>query len=215
MIVTFSGVDGAGKTTILKDFKQILESKYGVTVVELRHRPSYLPILSSFIYGKSKAERIAAQSPPHRGTNMSKVSSLLRFSYYFFDYLVGGFIMSIKYANSDSIILYDRYYFDFIADTRRFNIMLSSRLILKFYNLVQKPDLNIFLYASVDTILERKNEMSRVDILSATRNYRELFEYLDAARKEKYMCIENIDKETTLKLLESEFFTIINDKENF
>ena len=38
-IITFSGVDGAGKTTILREFTELLEKKYRRNVVELRHRP--------------------------------------------------------------------------------------------------------------------------------------------------------------------------------
>ena len=37
-IVTFSGVDGAGKTTIIENVKEILEKKYRKRVVVLRHR---------------------------------------------------------------------------------------------------------------------------------------------------------------------------------
>ena len=57
IIITFSGVDGAGKTTILRQFKELLEQKYGRSVIELRHRPSILPILSAVKHGKKKAEQ--------------------------------------------------------------------------------------------------------------------------------------------------------------
>jgi putative protein kinase ArgK-like GTPase of G3E family len=47
LILTFSGVDGAGKSTILSEFKDRLEKKYRKKVVVIRHRPSILPILSA------------------------------------------------------------------------------------------------------------------------------------------------------------------------
>ena len=55
--VTFSGVDGAGKSTVLENVKEILQRKYHRDIKVLRHRPSILPILSSVKHGKKKAER--------------------------------------------------------------------------------------------------------------------------------------------------------------
>ncbi len=48
LIVTFSGVDGAGKSTIIELAKKNIQKKYRKKLVVLRHRPSVLPILSSF-----------------------------------------------------------------------------------------------------------------------------------------------------------------------
>lgn len=56
-IITFSGVDGAGKTTILTKVKELIEDKYKKEVVVLRHRPSILPILSAIKHGKKKLKR--------------------------------------------------------------------------------------------------------------------------------------------------------------
>ena len=53
-IISFSGVDGAGKSTLLAETSDIISEKYRRKVVILRHRPSILPILSSFRYGKKR-----------------------------------------------------------------------------------------------------------------------------------------------------------------
>ncbi|RMG69160.1 MAG: hypothetical protein D6722_10905, partial [Bacteroidetes bacterium] len=55
-VITFSGVDGAGKSTLLAAFQEMLTKKYRRRVVVIRHRPSMLPILSAWRYGKAEAE---------------------------------------------------------------------------------------------------------------------------------------------------------------
>ena len=127
-IVTYSGVDGAGKSTILEKSANILSGKYRLKVHLLRHRPGILPILSSFIVGKEKAEQQAAQKLPRQGHNSSSVSSLLRFSYYYTDYLLGQAYIYLRYLLFGYVVLYDRYYFDFIIDGKRSNIILNQRL---------------------------------------------------------------------------------------
>ena len=50
--ITFSGVDGAGKTTMLEQVKVLMKEKYREPFVVIRHRPSITPILSAYKYGK-------------------------------------------------------------------------------------------------------------------------------------------------------------------
>ena len=85
-IITFSGVHGAGKTTVLRSVINFLKLKQ-YKIKELRHRPSILPILSAIKYGKKKASEKTLEVPPRSGKNKSYISSLLRFSYYLIDYL--------------------------------------------------------------------------------------------------------------------------------
>ena len=201
-IITFSGVDGAGKTTILREFTNILETKYNRKVKELRHRPSILPILSAIKHGKNEAEKKTMDVLPRSGTNKSKLSSYVRFLYYLLDYTVGQWIVYFKYTRRGYLIIYDRYYFDFINDARRTNINLDNNFIKSFYRLVFSPEINIFLYASPEIILTRKQEMDENSIIDLTEKYKILFEYYSSIGKEKYVCIENIDKEKTLSKIE-------------
>ena len=95
-IITFTGVDGAGKTTILREITRKIEEDYLISVKELRHRPSVLPILSAIKYGKEKASNKTMEVLPRSGTNKSTISSLLRFFYYLLDYIFGQWIIYFK-----------------------------------------------------------------------------------------------------------------------
>ena len=155
-MVTFSGVDGAGKTTVLSEVKKYLENRHSLKVIELRQRPSLLPILSSIKHGKKAAEAKTMQALPRLGTNASKLSSYIRFFYYLTDYLIGQLYIYLKYTSKGYLVLYDRYYFDYIVDPRRANIVIDERIPHFFYNLIFKPTVNVFLFAAPKEILQRK-----------------------------------------------------------
>ncbi len=205
IVVTFSGVDGAGKSTLLESVRDSLQIKYRQRVKVLRHRPSLLPILSSIRYGKRSAEMRTINQLPRQGSNTNKLSSLIRFLYYYLDYLFGQYYIYFKYTLRGYTVLYDRYYFDFIIDSKRSNIVLPKSFLRLFYYFLFKPNVNVFLYAAPEIILSRKRELSSIDIQNLTAEYKELFEDLSkSGSKQQYMVINNTDLNHTLDLVMKE-----------
>jgi thymidylate kinase len=200
-VITLSGVDGAGKTTILNELVTQLRNKYREDVVVLRHRPSILPIISALKYGKKNAENRAATNLPRTGKNKSVLSSYLRFIYYLSDYSIGQFYIFFKYSLRGKTIIYDRYYFDFISDPKRSNLNIHPSLAKFLYRIIFKPNLNILLHAPSVDILKRKQELSKETIEMLTQNYKKLFSTLQKNRSETYLSINNIDKDNTLKTI--------------
>ena len=206
VVISFSGVDGAGKTTIMDNTERLLKEKYKEKIIRLRHRPQILPILSSYKYGKAEAEKRAAETMPRTGGNKSSIGSLIRFIYYYLDYLLGQFVIYFKYTMRGYTILYDRYYFDFIVDFRRSNININPAIPKFLFNFVFKPNINVFLYAPPEVILKRKQELPSEEIVSLTKNYKALFAEMDAKRgKAQYIAIENIVLEETMARIEEAF----------
>jgi thymidylate kinase len=202
MIITFSGVDGAGKSTVIENLKFRIEKQLRKRVVIIRHRPSLLPILSAWTKGKTEAEKQAASKLPRQGTNENILSSLLRFSYYYLDYIFGQWYVAAKYGLRGYVVLYDRYYFDFINDSRRSNINLPSSITRLAYALIREPDINFFLYADPELILSRKQELDKSTIQSLTQRYLTLFRKLNGNRSvQRYVPIENVDLSQTLNLI--------------
>ena len=203
--VTFSGVDGAGKSTIIEEVRQSLQQKYRQKIVVLRHRPSLLPILSSFRYGKSEAEKRTREKLPRQGNNKSGISSFFRFLYYYLDYLLGQYYVYFRYTLRGYTVLYDRYYFDFIIDSRRSNIVLPKGFLRFCYTFIFKPQVNVFLFAPAEVIYSRKQEMSINDISALTSEYKELFDELGRDNKrEQYLVINNINLDETLNRIMNE-----------
>ncbi|PHS06069.1 MAG: hypothetical protein COA88_11305 [Kordia sp.] len=201
LVITFSGVDGAGKSTVIENVKYEIEKRLRKPVKILRHRPSLLPILSAWVKGKVKAEQDAANRLPRKGTNKNFISSFLRFSYYYTDYLFGQFYVYFKYTCRGHIVLYDRYYFDFINDSKRSNIQLPKQIIKAGYHLLLKPDLNFFLYADSEVILKRKKELDAKTISVLNEEYLDLFKTLRNSEKDHYTAINNIELKDTLNLI--------------
>lgn len=207
MIITFSGVDGAGKSTIIALTKIEIEKKLRRNVVVIRHRPSLLPILSAWTKGKARAENDAAITLPRQGQNRGVISSLFRFSYYYLDYLVGQFYIYLRHVCIGNIVLYDRYYFDFINDSLRSNIILPKWFLRNGYRFLLQPNLNYFLYADPKTILSRKKELDESSIKTLTRDYLQLFSELGKKHKNQYLAIENIVLDETLATISKQIQT--------
>lgn len=207
-IVTFSGVDGAGKTTIIEIVKAQFEQKYRKEVILLRHRPGIFPILSAIKYGGSKnAELEATNRLPRQGQNKNKLSSLIRFSYYFLDYLIGQIYIYFKYILRGKVVIYDRYYYDFINDSKRSNIRLKREFIKSLFRFIYKPSFNFYLYNDPEVILKRKKELSAKDIIDLNQNYNSLFTEYDSNQKGAYVQIKNDTKSITI----TEIFHTINN----
>jgi thymidylate kinase len=198
-IITFSGVDGAGKTTIIENIAFQIEKQLRKPVVVLRHRPSIFPILSVWTKGKEKAHLDTISNLPRQGNNVNFWSSLFRFFYYYMDYLLGQFVIYFKYISKGKVVIYDRYYFDFINDCKRSNIVLDKKIIKFGYHFLMKPKFNFFLYANARIILNRKQELDESTINQLTYNYKMLFEGLQSKSKSKiYKAINNEDLNSTL-----------------
>ncbi len=206
-MVTFSGVDGAGKTTIINEVKKQFEQKYRKEVVLLRHRPGILPILSAIKYGGVKsAEQVASNQLPRQGGNENLFTSLLRFAYYYMDYLFGQVYVYFKYILRGKVVIYDRYYFDFINDPIRSNIKLKSSFIKHLFVFIYKPEFNFYLYNDAAVILKRKQELSTLDIVTLNYKYMSLFNELETHKRGSYHQIKNDVKSETI----SEIFETIN-----
>jgi len=197
--ITFSGVDGAGKSTVIENIALRIEKQLRKPIVVLRHRPSILPILSVWSKGKEQAHLDVIEGLPRQGKNKSSLSSFIRFLYYYFDYLLGQFVVYFKYILRGKVVIYDRYYFDFINDSKRSNIVLPKKLTSFFYNFLLKPEFNFFLFADADIILKRKEELSKATIEKLTADYHDLFESLQSKSNTLvYQSINNVDLEVTL-----------------
>lgn len=197
--ITFSGVDGAGKSTVIENIAEKIEKQLRKPVVVLRHRPSILPILSVWTKGKRQAHIDTISQLPRQGSNNSLWSSIFRFSYYYIDYLVGQFVIYFKYILRGYVVIYDRYYFDFINDSKRSNIILPKPIFRFGYHFLLKPQFNFFLFADADTILNRKKELSRSTIECLTTEYKSLFQALKMKNNASvYESIHNQELEVTL-----------------
>lgn len=199
-MLTISGVDGVGKSTVIELLKEQLEAKYRKQVVLMRHRPKVLPILSTFKYGSVKrAESNATHLTPNKVSKKSIVGSYLRFFYYYLDYVLGQFYIHARYIWGGKIVLYDRYYFDIINHPQRTNLVVNRTFAKWLYRPIIQPEMNIFLNASPEEITKRKRELTKQQITQLSSRYLSLFrEFSRKYSSARYVVHRNDHLSTTV-----------------
>jgi thymidylate kinase len=200
--VGFSGPDGAGKTTVINSTIDELKKVY--SAIELFHfRPNVISNLSEVAQKKGLKKEVDDDfSNPHRGGKTSKTSSIIRLLYYSIDYIIGYLIKVRPRLHKRSIVIFDRYFTDIIADSRRSRIFLKSNFLFLFgIFFIPKLNYNILLTADKDVILFRKQELTSDGI----DNINEKLIYLSS--KKGYYYVENNDtpEKAIKKILEHIF----------
>lgn len=171
------GPDGTGKSTIAKLLRReicriMLKDDENVTIMHFR--PSIFPNLKKLIYGRKYDEAAENFTSPHRAKPVGFLSSLLRLSYYWLDYVIGYWFYLRKKCIAGKIFIFDRYFYDFIVDPHRSRIDLPKWIRSFFLNITPKPDIVIFLDCDAKTILGRKRELAEDEIIRQLSLYRSL-----------------------------------------
>ena len=82
-----------------------------------------------------------SNNDPHGVMLNSKLKSFIRFSYYNLDFVLGHFFKIIPHKIMGRFVVFDRYYYDYFADTHRYQLRISNFFIKLFSFLIPKPDL--------------------------------------------------------------------------
>jgi thymidylate kinase len=72
------------------------------------------------------------------------------------------------------MVLSDRFYLDLLADPKRYRYGASPRVAKLVFRFLPKPDRIILLHTDADTILARKEEVSKEELERQLRSYRDL-----------------------------------------
>lgn len=161
---SITGPDGSGKTTILNALQKKLAHVYRET--ELHHfRPTVIPRIAE-LFKKTglKSEVDVNYSQPHRGGETGKLSSFVRLFYYISDYIIGYYVIIKPVLFRRGVVIFDRYFTDIISDSRRSRINLNYKFIFSFRHLIPKLNYNFIIFVKPDIILERKQELTNVQI---------------------------------------------------
>ena len=174
--VGFTGPDGSGKTTVIHLLIQNLGSVFHSTHKLFHFRPSLFANLSEVAYAAGMTKEVDRNyHNPHRGRKTGMINSLSRLVYYSFDYIVGNLTRIKTVVRGNGIVIFDRYYTDIMADSRRSRIYLPLRFLYWFGKLfIPSLDYNILLTASAEHILARKRELDEDGI----RSINEKLDYL-------------------------------------
>jgi thymidylate kinase len=185
--ISVSGPDGSGKTTILEGASEQLEKLFGSRPENHGHfRPTALPRIAHIA---KRAGAIATvdedYAVPHRGKPSGFMGSLVRFSYYLLDYLWGYFTKIRPALVRRELVIYDRYYFDMVADPERSRISLPLWIRKLGLKILPLPNTAFFVHVSPEVVRARKQELPLEKIAELNEAY------LDMAKASNLLVLEN------------------------
>lgn len=185
--VGFTGPDGSGKTTVIDLTIEQLGAVFRSAHVLYHFRPTLFGNLGEVAHAAGvKKEVDRDYGNPHRGGRTGAINSLIRLCYYSLDYILGYFLRVKTQTRITRLVIFDRYYTDIMADSRRSSIYLNKSFLYWFGKLlIPSLDYNILLTASAESILARKRELDEEGI----RTINEKLDYL--SRKKGYKLFLN------------------------
>lgn len=199
-IISVSGLDGSGKSTLIRQIQAFYMSD-GKNVRVLRSRPLGFPILSSLKHGKKGAEYRAGKERHFNKKPNGYFGSYLKFFYYYSDYLLGSVWLYKQKRNPNSVIIFDRYYFDYICDQQRFSLSVNKTMIYNLMKFIFIPDINIFLDAKKDQIYANRIEQSAEQIKISSNFFLDFFSQAKQGTQKRFYIIPGLEKDTFEKAL--------------
>ena len=159
--IAFLGPDGSGKTTIIN----------GLVNSNLPFRQTNYFHLKPI---ENSDKKITVTSDPHKFKPYNKLKSFVKLCYFFYQYNFGWLKNIIALKVRSSLIIFDRYYDDLIADNRRYRYGGGDFFAKFFRLLIKKPALYFILVTDAKTIYERKQEVAFSELERQVEKYRSL-----------------------------------------
>lgn len=194
VFISVHAPDGTGKTTFIKEFCQTLGYYYVCAPEDLTRIYHYRPCILPNLGAAGEKARVMKQDKdftnPHRAKPVGTLSSLTRMSYYISDYIVGIPLILRRNAQFDTITIFDRYVYDLVVDPARTRISLPRWIRLIYAKFVKKPKLSFVLNTDAETIIRRKQELTKTEISRQLKEFKEMagiwnthFVILDASKR--------------------------------
>lgn len=174
IFIVLLGPDGCGKSSVKSGLLLSLSRAFRKTF-SFHWRPGLLPKLS-------KNTRQAVDSDdaaPPVEAKYGRVSSLVRFTYYLLDFIVGYWLVIYPKLAQSTLVIGERYYYDILVNPVRYGFNLPPWIIETGRKLVSSADILFLLSGDAASIHQRKPELSVDEIDRQIFNYRRLFSNLD------------------------------------
>ena len=177
--VAFLAPDGGGKSTIIKGITESCGDHFA-GVAYFHFRPEWLKNLGQIHIANPTQERCENREPgtepppnatPHDVQLQSKLKSFVRFLYYNVDFILGHLFKIRPLKKRNQLVVFDRYYYDYFADTIRYKYNLSQKLIRDFTRFIPKPDIVFILDADTEVIYNRKREVPMEEVARQRKAY--------------------------------------------
>ena len=176
VFLSFSGPDGSGKTTVIDMVVEQLDAIFGEGAVTYAHfRPTVLPRIAEVAKKAGAVNKVDIDyDQPHRAIPSGVWGSSARLGYYWLDYALGYFKTVRPVLKRREVILFDRYYYDMIADSFRSRISLPMPFLRFMGLLLPLPKYAFFICVDPEEIHRRKQELTMERIVELNARYSDL-----------------------------------------
>ena len=157
IVVSFMGVDGSGKSTLIELLRKKLKNKF--RKIKYIHLRPYLILL----------DKSTVQSNPHN--SKATWPMLLNFFRILYWLIIYRFFFYLFANNSNQLIIFDRYAHDLMIDPIRYKFNLPINITKFILDLFPKPNLWIVLNAPIKVLEKRKKELPTKELKKQIRSY--------------------------------------------
>ena len=171
IVVSFMGVDGSGKSTLIELLRKKLKNKF--RKIKYIHLRPYLILL----------DKSTVQSNPHN--SKATWPMLLNFFRILYWLIIYRFFFYLFVNNSNQLIIFDRYAHDLMIDPTRYKFNLPNKITKFILNLFPNQILWIVLNAPIKVLEKRKKELPTKELKKQIRSY------LDFAKQRKNSIVVN------------------------
>ena len=161
IVLSFMGVDGAGKTTLINLLKKKLKKNF--SKIRYVHLRPYFLLLDT---------RNTVSNPHKNKAKSFAIVSFIKILYWLIVYRIYFIFLGFK---KRELIIFDRYAHDLSIDKIRYQFNLSEKLTKLLLNFFPEPNLWVHLEASISKIEKRKKELPRNELQKQLRDYRYFF----------------------------------------
>lgn len=205
MIISFSGTDGSGKTTLINEVKNVL-SKTGINTI-YRHEYNYI-ILKYFF--KIAGEKKIDMRRKHFLSIKTKKTPIDKLWPYFVLIDAIFLILWLRITKRKTVVILDRFLYDQLVSFEGLGVIKKNdRFIRWLYLNAPSPDIKMILSASPHVAYERKKATHTYPIYfyeRGNKNYQEIAERLK---------IKIVNTDSSLSDTLSEIFSILFNNKKF
>ncbi|HNN98060.1 MAG TPA: hypothetical protein PKI03_37610 [Pseudomonadota bacterium] len=169
--IAFLGPDGAGKTTVASLVAEELKRIFRGT--EIIHFPFRL---------SRQAQAITVVPDPHGNPNRSMAASLIKLVYYVVTSVFGHYTRIQYLTARNRLVIYDRCFYDLVADPRRYRFGAPLWLARLSGLVVPQAECTIVLDAPVEVLRARKQEVPPEEVSRQRQEYQMIAQRLPRTR---------------------------------
>ena len=193
IVVSFMGVDGSGKSTLIELLRKKLKNKF--RKIKYIHLRPYLILL----------DKSTVQANPHKSKKTWPI--LLNFFRILYWLIIYRFFFYLFGNNSNQLIIFDRYAHDLMIDPIRYKFNLPINIAKFILDLFPNPNLWIVVNAPIKVLEKRKKELPTKELKRQIRTY------LNFAKQRKNSIVVNTNNsvQSSLSLIIKKLIALTND----